>query len=392
MKILLISVTLCTGGAETFVFRLARKLRHLGFDCSVLNLNTDLEDPRLLKKFDDVPIHRIGIPQIKWIKRIDKALRLLKIDFSFQHQLTRRLFRRRYCRGYDVYHSHLFPADYLAADSAGPGQALVTTFHGDYIHYANQADRPDILNFGRKLQHVLNRLDRLVYISDYQRDVLVSRAPEHKHKFVKVYNGFELEARSEDRIAPPDPDVTTFIMVSRGIKDKGWLTAIRAFQLLRGKVKLMLIGEGEYLDSLRSQHSDPRIEFVGFHASPTDLLRRADIFVFPSIIRSESLPTVIVEALCCGLPVISTDVGEVKRMISAPGGDFAGQLVALDDEDDLVAAFAAAMQRYLDEPDLRLEHSRHALEAFQQFDLERCARAYVHVYEAAAAEAVRDAR
>lgn len=345
-------------------------------------MNTDLEDERLINQYQDVPIYRIRLPQIKWIKRVDKALRLLKIDHSLQHQATRAIFRRHYSDGYDVYHSHLFPADYLVADAAVPGAAMVTTFHGDYIHYADQAVAPDILNFVDKLETVLNRLDRLVYISDHQRDELVSRFGAHLHKFSKIYNGFELQEPREP-VPAPDPDVTTFIMVSRGLKEKGWLTAIRAFQRLEGKVKLMLVGESEYLDSLRSQHDDPRIDFVGFHAAPTDLLRQSDIFVFPSIIRSESLPTVIVEALSCGLPVISTNVGEVKRMLTGSSRQLAGQLLEIDEEEGLVTAFAAAMQQHVDNPDLRLKQSRHAIDAFAQFNMETCARAYLEIYEAA---------
>lgn len=382
MKILLISVALRTGGAETFVLRLARKLRQLGHDCVVLNMNADLEDDRLLRQYEDVTVHRIPLPQIKWIKRIDKVLRFLKIDLSLQHQAMRAIFRRRYSAGFDVYHSHLFPADYLAVDGVDSRSALVTTFHGDYIHYADQAIRPDIPNFSRKLETVMNRLDRLVYISDHQRDVLVTRFHASLHKFCKIYNGFELQDPAGERIPVADPDVTTFAMVSRGIKDKGWLTAIEAFRLLQGKVKLMLVGESDYLNSLRLQFPDPRIEFVGFHATPTDLLRHAHIFVFPSVIRSESLPTVIVEALSCGLPVISTDVGEVSRMITASNGKLAGQLVAVDEE-ALVTTFAAAMQQHVDHPELRKEQSRHALDAFAQFDMEACARAYLDVYEAA---------
>lgn len=383
LKILLITVTLCAGGAEVFVLRLARKLTQLGHDCAVLNLNSDLEDKRLVGLFSDLTIHRIRLPWIRWIKRLDRVLILLGVDFSVQHALTRFLFRRRYVGAYQVYHSHLFPADYLVCDSGIFDAALVSTFHGDYIHYADEVHRPSILKFSKKVERVLECMNGLVYISDHQKEMLARQVRVPLGKFHKIYNGFELPRHTQGKLVEQFPGRITFIMVARGLKEKGWATAIKAFGEIKGDARLILVGESQYLGELRDAHPNTRIEFAGFHATPTDLIASAQVFLFPSIIRSESLPTVIVEALCCGVPVISTEVGEVKRMITTPDGELAGQLVPLDDEEELVAAFAAAMQRYVDDPGLRTEHSRSAARAFEQFEMGRCAAKYLDVYEAA---------
>jgi glycosyltransferase involved in cell wall biosynthesis len=55
-----------------------------------------------------------------------------------------------------------------------------------------------------------------------------------------------------------------------------------------------------------------------------------DLFVLPTLFPFESLPTVIIEALSCRLPVIATWVGEIEKMLSAgPAGEKAGMLVDL---------------------------------------------------------------
>lgn len=80
MQILLMTETICAGGAETFVLRMARKFGQLGHHCDILNLNSDLEDHRLVAQYPEINIHRVQIPAVRWIKRFDRLLRLLKID------------------------------------------------------------------------------------------------------------------------------------------------------------------------------------------------------------------------------------------------------------------------------------------------------------------------
>jgi len=58
--------------------------------------------------------------------------------------------------------------------------------------------------------------------------------------------------------------------------------------------------------------------------------------------RYENLPCVIIEALCCGLPVIATDVGGVKELINMKNG----MLVQSDNEEELVGAMTRMIDGY----------------------------------------------
>ena len=73
LRILLVTETLVTGGAETFVLRLARQLRALGHQADVLNLNRDLQEAALVDQFGDITIHQVPMPMVRWIKRADRA-------------------------------------------------------------------------------------------------------------------------------------------------------------------------------------------------------------------------------------------------------------------------------------------------------------------------------
>lgn len=72
---------------------------------------------------------------------------------------------------------------------------------------------------------------------------------------------------------------------------------------------LMIVGHGSLEERLRALAAElqiaDRVVFAGFHVDPMPFYRTADLFVLSS--DHEGLPTVIIEALSCGLPVVSTD-------------------------------------------------------------------------------------
>ena len=87
---------------------------------------------------------------------------------------------------------------------------------------------------------------------------------------------------------------------------------------------------------------EERVDFPGFMENPYAFLAKADLFVLSS--RNEALPTVLIEAMACGCPVVSTDCPFGPREI-LDGGRL-GSLVPVGDS----KALADAMARALDEP------------------------------------------
>ena len=118
---------------------------------------------------------------------------------------------------------------------------------------------------------------------------------------------------------------------------------------------------------------------AGFSPDPVEWIDRFDVGLLPTEFPHESLPTVVMEYLFCGKPVIATDVGEVATMVAAPSGELAGTLVN-PDEATLTDQLAAAMQAYLDDPALRRRHAALAPAAFAKFDMGKCAAAYARLY------------
>ena len=85
--------------------------------------------------------------------------------------------------------------------------------------------------------------------------------------------------------------------------------------------KLQIIGDGILMDSLKKITSDKNvnIEFLGKinHNEILKHLQNADIFVMPSL--NEGMSNSILEAMACGLPIISTNVGGSKELIRGNG-------------------------------------------------------------------------
>ena len=370
------------------MLRLARKLNQLGEQCHVLNLNPDIENARLLAAYPDVHILRAPVRWLTWLRRVDRRLVRAGLGFSFQAWLTRRLTERRWLNRYDIFHSHLFKVDLIMAriKQSFPHIHFVSTLHGDYQLFhdnAQSGDGEQIAGWQGKMALLRAQCDGWVYIADKQARLLAEDYGVPRAKLHKIYNGYEPAAPPPASASTQDRSGLTFVMVARGIREKGWDQLIEAFGRLPPGSRLLLVGEGPHLDELKKTHgSNPAITFVGFHPNPVEVIGKADVFVFPSLYGGESLPTVVMEALYCGVPVISTAIGEVPAMLATPSGETCGQLLDLVPAGTLSERLAEAMRRYLTDAALLARHKELTGAAFAKFDMVACAERYRSLYRA----------
>lgn len=133
--------------------------------------------------------------------------------------------------------------------------------------------------------------------------------------------------------------------VGRLTAQKAFAVLIEAFAQVRKsqQVRLLILGEGEERPMLEAliKHLglEDDVQLPGFVSNPYSYMARARLFILSS--RWEGLPTVLVEAMSLGTPVIATDCPSGPREI-LQGGKY-GQLVPMDDQ----VALAMAMQNVL---------------------------------------------
>ncbi len=121
---------------------------------------------------------------------------------------------------------------------------------------------------------------------------------------------------------------------------------IRAVAKVRRQrpVRLLILGEGDDRAALEALVRDldltDCVGLPGFVDNPFAYMRHAQLFVLSS--DWEGLPTVLIEALACGCPVVSTDCPSGPLEI-LDGGTY-GALVPMRDEDSLADAILASLE------------------------------------------------
>lgn len=201
-----------------------------------------------------------------------------------------------------------------------------------------------------------------------------------------IPNGIDL-----DRFAPrprPASDVPVIGTVATFRQEKNLPRLLRAFAaaVADTPARLVMVGDGPERNALEQMAAElgvlQHVLFPGASRTPEALYAGFDLFALSS--DTEQMPLSLMEAMAAGLPAVTTDVGDIRRMVSPDNAEF---IVPLDD-----TAFAQALRSLLRQAALRQQigaANRRAAE--RAFSEERMVRAHQAVLDAAIAGTALDA-
>ncbi len=288
------------GGAEKRIYELSRRLATQGHDVHIFGIRW-WDGPAVFKK-ENITYHgvcrkkalyvngRRSIPEAIWF-----ALRLAV-------PLAREKFDVIDCNQHPYF--PLFVCRMIATIKRKRFFATWHEYWGDYWYeYLGKAGI-----VGHMIEKVGSRMpDKIIAVSDRTAAALkLSGVPGQK--VLVVSNGIPYQ---HIRQIPPAENRCDVLFAGRLIKDKHVDVLLRACAISTDKIRLCILGDGPERDSLEKLADElgiaDRTEFGGF-LDETDLIARmksARLFVLPSSREGFSITTV--EAMACGLPVITVD-------------------------------------------------------------------------------------
>jgi len=224
-----------------------------------------------------------------------------------------------------------------------------------------------------------------VAVSEAVKKDLVTNFNIDEDKISVIYNPVDREQILENMNQEIDDEYSwifehpTVVNIGRLAPNKNQSLLISSFSELKETIpdaQLIIIGDGPLENDLKKQAInlglDSDVHFLGFQENPQKYLKRASAFVLPS--KIEGLSNALLEAMVCGVPVITTHSVSGPEEILQPSGG-----LEIDENEIIYAEYGLicpqnpghlcrCMAEILGDDELRKEYSARALMRSKDFD------------------------
>ncbi len=244
---------------------------------------------------------------------IRKIIRLFNNSFYFKlaykrHNLTN--------KKYDVaiaFSSNCLYTNYFIAFSNAKRKYI--WLHSDYkmVMRYNKGYRKNFYKYKNKYSY----FDKIVAVSKSAAESFINMFPKYKNKVIVIWNLIcetkENENATNNILNVKQDDSYKVISIGRMVKTKGFERLIEVAKKIINNgydVKFYLIGSGPEEENLKKKVEEyclkDKVIFLGAIYNPYPILRQADLFLLTSFY--EGLPTVLLESLMCGVPIVAPNI------------------------------------------------------------------------------------
>ena len=306
MKVLAVINSLHTNGAEKLIIDTLPKYLKKGVHIELLLFSG--RQTVFFKKIQsnpDVKIHKLSSGKIYSLLNIIKLF--------------------KYVRHYDIIHVHLFPAQYyvvIAKLLTFSKAKLIFTEHNT----TNQRISHPIYKFIDK--YIYRYYHQIICISSEIKNILLKHTGLPPERFVVIQNGINLNWINNGSVMPKSTfhgsiNESDFIVTQASAfrPQKDQKTLINAMLQLPDNYKLLLVGEGQLLQEIKSyvkqKHLENRVFFLGQRMDIPDILKSSDVIVLSSHYEGLSLSSI--EAMASGKPFVASQVPGLTELVKDHG-------------------------------------------------------------------------
>ena len=290
------------GGAENVTLTLAKGLADLGHTVTLISLDKRL-DYDIPANIDYRVDHDTGHGPLRKLTELSRRARSLDSELA-------RLFLEKGRPALVI--SSLHKTDRIVVKSQQLASCNVWhCIHGIYSrsYLGNKKPLARYLKKA-KIQRVY-RGRQIISVSDAVGKDLVDVMGITPRQLVTIYNPFDI-AQIQERAQEQNPFAGEdyILHVGRFHKVKRQDRLLEAFAQANLPAKLVIIGQGETAVTTRLKtkiaelNLQQRVVMAGFAKNPLPVIKGARLFALSS--DSEGLPTVLIESLICGTPIVST--------------------------------------------------------------------------------------
>jgi len=319
LRIALVIPGFQAGGAEQIVLDLARCYMLRGHGVEILSMSNG-GNIRARFLSSGVALHefgfsRTGLTGLRWLAQYRKDGKTL---FDYLKKSA-----------FDVVHVHLNGPDIYCVGPAKSAkvEGLFYTFHNTYRQFEGRSFRKQLSRAYRK--RCYGKYDRLFAVEDKVRTWVIDNRLAPAEKIATIRNGIDfgrlacIEGKDalRERYALDREDIVLLNIGSLS-EQKNQANLIEAVGIAIGMekrpIKLLIAGDGVLKEALggliNRLRLDGRVRLLGCRDDIPQLLKVADLFVFPSL--WEGLPIALLEAIGSGLPAAVSPIEAHTSLLS----------------------------------------------------------------------------